>query len=101
MSRPSLLLADVMPEWLVGSYAAARWLYRAKLLASDTAFHVAASLSQACGLGALIRGAEFERLLRDARCGAVMPSSSDIAANMLAASALGIDPGVGLDARPW
>ncbi len=173
----ALLLADVMPEWLVGSYAAvyvgvaqaalaaavehvratslreptrdgsprlvglgtspwvrqrvgraeaqveaarltleeaarhvdcnpghpetARWIYRAKLLAGDTAFDVAASLTQACGLGALMRGVELERLLRDARCGAVMPPSSDIAANMLGASALGVDPGVGLGARPW
>lgn len=78
-----------------------RWVYRAKLLAGDTAFDVAASLTEACGLGALMRGAELERLLRDARCGAVMPPSSDIAANVLGASALGVDPGDGLGARPW
>ena len=48
-----------------------------------------------------MRGAEPERLLRDARCGAVMPPPSDIAANMLRASALEVDPGVGLGARPW
>ncbi len=78
-----------------------RWIYRAKLLAGDTAFEVAASLAEACGLGALMRGCELERLLRDARSGAVMPPSSDIAANVLGASALGVDPGGGLGARPW
>ncbi len=78
-----------------------RWVYRAKLLAGDTAFAVAASLAEACGLGALLRGGELERLLRDGRSGAVMPPSSDIAANVLGASVLGIDPGGGLGARPW
>nr|MDP9442073.1 acyl-CoA/acyl-ACP dehydrogenase [Actinomycetota bacterium] len=78
-----------------------RAVYRAKLLAGDTAFEVAASLTEACGLGALMRGSELERILRDARSGAVMPPSSDIAANVLGAAALGMDPGVGLGARPW
>ncbi len=79
----------------------ARWVYRAKLLAGDTAFGVAASLTEACGLGSLMRGNAVERLLRDARSGAVMPPSSDIAANVLGSSALGVDLGVGLGERPW
>ena len=79
----------------------ARWVYRGKLLAGDTALDVAASLTEACGLAALMRGSELEPLLRDARCGAVMPPSSDVAANVLGASALGVDPGLGLGARPW
>lgn len=78
-----------------------RWVYRAKLLAGDAAFEVAASLAEACGLGALMRGCELERLLRDARTGAMMPPSSDIAANVLGAVALGMEPGVGLGSRPW
>lgn len=78
-----------------------RAVYRAKLLAGDIAFEIAASLTEACGLGALVRGSELERLLRDARSGAVMPPSSDIAANVLGAAALGMEPGMGLGARPW
>ena len=78
-----------------------RAVYRAKLVAGDTAFAVASSLSEACGLGALTRGATLERVLRDARSGAIMPPSSDIAANVLGASALGVEPGDGLGMRPW
>jgi alkylation response protein AidB-like acyl-CoA dehydrogenase len=84
-----------------GHLETSRWIYRAKLLAGDAAFDVAASLTEACGLGALMRGCELERLLRDARSGAMMPPSSDVAANVLGAAALGIDPGMGLGARPW
>lgn len=78
-----------------------RAIYRAKLIAGDTAFAVAASLTEACGLGALMRGSPLERLLRDARSGAVMPPSSDIAANVIGASALGIELRSGLGERPW
>jgi alkylation response protein AidB-like acyl-CoA dehydrogenase len=84
-----------------GDPETSRWVYRAKLLAGDTAFAVAASLTETCGLGALLRGVELEWLLRDARSGAVMPPSSDIAANVLGASVLGVDPGGELGARPW
>jgi alkylation response protein AidB-like acyl-CoA dehydrogenase len=78
-----------------------RAVYRAKLVAGDAAFAVAASLTEACGLGALTRGSDLERILRDARSGAVMPPSSDIAANVLGAAALGVDTGAGLGSRPW
>ncbi len=78
-----------------------RAVYRAKLVAGDTAFAVAASLTEACGLGALSRGEPLERILRDARSGAVMPPSSDISANVLGALALGVDAGVGFGMRPW
>jgi alkylation response protein AidB-like acyl-CoA dehydrogenase len=78
-----------------------RAVYRAKLVAGDTAFAVAASLTEACGLGALSRGGSLERILRDARSGAVIPPSSDISANVLGAFALGVDPGVGFGMRPW
>jgi SAM-dependent methyltransferase len=84
-----------------GDPETSRWVYRAKLLAGDTAFAVAASLAEAGGLGALLRGGELERLLPDARSGAVMPPSSDVAANVLGAKVLGVDPGRGLGARPW
>lgn len=78
-----------------------RAVYRAKLVAGDTVFAVASSLAEACGLGALTRGATLERVLRDARSGALMPPSSDISANVLGAYALGVEPGDGLGMRPW
>lgn len=90
-------LVDTSP----GDPETSRAVYRAKLLAGDAAFDVAASLAEACGLGALVRGSRLERILRDARSGAVMPPSSDIAANVLGAAALGMDAGMGLGARPW
>ncbi len=84
-----------------GDPATAHAVYRAKLLAGDAAFAVAASLTEACGLGAVMRGSELERLLRDARSGAMMPPASDVAANVLGAAALGVDPGTGFGTRPW
>lgn len=78
-----------------------RFVYRAKLLAGDAAMEVANSVTEACGLGALRRGEPLERLLRDARSGAVMPPSSDLAADVLGTAALGLDPVQGTDVRPW
>lgn len=78
-----------------------RWVYRAKLLAGDAAMDAAASCAEACGLGALRRGQALERLLRDARSGAVMPPSSDVCADVLGTAALGRDPVHGTDVRPW
>ena len=78
-----------------------RWVYRAKLLAGDAAFEAAAACTEACGLGALRRGQPLERLLRDARCGPVMPPSSDVSADVLGTAALGRDPVEGTEVRPW
>jgi alkylation response protein AidB-like acyl-CoA dehydrogenase len=69
-----------------------RWVWRAKLLAGDTAQQVAASLVEACGTGATRRGTELERLVRDARCGALHPATSDVCADWLGVAALGGDP---------
>ena len=77
-----------------------RWIYRAKLLAGDVAQRAAASVSEACGLGVLRRGSALERILRDARCGAIMPPASDVCADVLGTAALGLDP-FGSDVRPW
>jgi alkylation response protein AidB-like acyl-CoA dehydrogenase len=74
-----------------------RWTYRSKLLAGDVAMRVAASMAEACGLGALRRGAPLERILRDARSGAIMPPSSDVAGDHLGAIAMGEAEGL----RPW
>lgn len=78
-----------------------RAVYRAKLLAGDAATEVAASCTEACGLGALQRGGALERLYRDARSGAIMPPSSDVCADVLGTAALGLDPVHGTDVRPW
>jgi alkylation response protein AidB-like acyl-CoA dehydrogenase len=85
-------LVDLRP----GDPETNRWTYRAKLLAGDVAMRVAASMAEACGLGPLRRGAPLERILRDARSGAVMPPSSDVAGDHLGALALGVE-GV----TPW
>ncbi|MPZ73566.1 MAG: acyl-CoA dehydrogenase [Nitriliruptorales bacterium] len=78
-----------------------RAIYRAKLLAGDAAMDVAASCTEACGLGALVRGSVLERLFRDARSGAIMPPSSDVCADVLGTAALGLDPMTGSEIRPW
>jgi alkylation response protein AidB-like acyl-CoA dehydrogenase len=84
-------LVDLQP----GDPLTNRWVYRAKLLAGDAAMRAAASLSEACGLGALQRGSPMERILRDARSGAIMPPPSDVAAEHLGAAALGEET------QPW
>jgi alkylation response protein AidB-like acyl-CoA dehydrogenase len=84
-------LVDLQP----GDPATNRWVYRAKLLSGDAAMRAAASLSEACGLGALQRGSPLERIVRDARSGAIMPPPSDVAAEYLGAAALGEE------AQPW
>jgi alkylation response protein AidB-like acyl-CoA dehydrogenase len=158
MEGLALLLAQVMPQWLVASYAAVyvgvarsavdaavahvrernladlpaararigradaavaaadlavreaaarvdadpgeadtnRWVWRAKLLAGDTAARVAASMLEAAGTAASRRGNPLERVFRDARCGALQPATSDVCADWLGAAALGDDP----DAAP-
>jgi len=68
-----------------------RWVWRAKLLAGQTAHDVAASMLEAAGTGASRRGSTLERLFRDARCGALQPATSDVCADWLGAAALGAD----------
>jgi alkylation response protein AidB-like acyl-CoA dehydrogenase len=69
-----------------------RAVYRAKLLAGDTAHDVTASMLEACGTSATRRGNPLERLFRDARCGALQPATSDVCADWLGVAALGLDP---------
>ena len=71
---------------------AARWVWRAKLMAGDTAARVAASMLEASGASATRRGSAAERLYRDARCGALQPATSDVCADWLGVAALGGDP---------
>lgn len=69
-----------------------RWVWRAKLLAGETAAKVAASMVEACGTSATRRGNVLERLYRDARCGSLQPATSDVCADWLGIAALGGDP---------
>lgn len=68
------------------------WVWRAKLLAGDTASQVASSLLEAAGTSASRRGHPLERIFRDARCGALQPATSDVCADWLGVAALGDDP---------
>jgi alkylation response protein AidB-like acyl-CoA dehydrogenase len=69
-----------------------RWVWRAKLLAGETAMEVAASMLEAAGTSASRRGHPLERLFRDARCGSLQPATSDVCADWLGVAALGGDP---------
>jgi alkylation response protein AidB-like acyl-CoA dehydrogenase len=84
-----------------GEYETSRALYRAKLLAGDTAMEVAASLTEASGLSSLVRGAPLERAFRDARFGALMPPRSDVCAEYLGTARLGMDPAIAMEEPPW
>ena len=68
-----------------------QWVWRAKLLAGETAMDVAASLLEACGTAATRRGEPLERLYRDARCGSLQPATSDVCADWLGLAVLGRD----------
>jgi alkylation response protein AidB-like acyl-CoA dehydrogenase len=72
-----------------------RWVWRAKLLAGETAMDVAASMVEAAGTSATRRGSPLERIFRDARCGSLQPATSDVCADWLGAAALGDDPEAG------
>ncbi len=78
-----------------------RWVWRAKLLAGDTAADVAASMLAAAGTSATRRGNPLERLFRDARCGALQPATSDVCADWLGIAALGGDPDSDGSAPRW
>jgi alkylation response protein AidB-like acyl-CoA dehydrogenase len=105
--------AAVEAAWLVTREAAARaedapgtpdtnaWVHRAKLLAGDTAMDVAASMVEACGASATRRGNPLERLVRDARCGALHPATSDVCADWLGIAVLGLDPDLDAAVPRW
>ncbi|HVE64540.1 MAG TPA: acyl-CoA dehydrogenase family protein [Mycobacteriales bacterium] len=75
-----------------GEPATSQAVYRAKLLAGETAQTVAASMLEAAGTSATRRGHPLERIYRDARCGSLQPATSDVCADWLGAAALGLDP---------
>jgi alkylation response protein AidB-like acyl-CoA dehydrogenase len=84
-----------------GTPATNRDIWRAKLVAGDTAAAVAASLLEASGTSATRRGHPLERLFRDARCGALQPATSDVCADWLGFAALGLDPEHGAEVPRW
>jgi alkylation response protein AidB-like acyl-CoA dehydrogenase len=84
-----------------GSPATNRWVYRAKLLAGETAMNVAASMVEACGASSARRGSVLERLFRDARCGSLQPATSDVCADWLGTSLAGLDPDLDSDVPRW
>jgi alkylation response protein AidB-like acyl-CoA dehydrogenase len=86
--RAMALAVDASP----GEQSTNRWVWRAKLLAGETAMNVAASLLEACGTSASRRGHPLERIYRDARCGSLQPATSDVCADWLGYAALGLDP---------
>jgi alkylation response protein AidB-like acyl-CoA dehydrogenase len=84
-----------------GTLETNRWVYRAKLLAGETAQQVAASVLEACGTAATRRGGALERLYRDARCGSLQPATSDVCADWLGLAALGLDPDAAAAVPRW
>jgi alkylation response protein AidB-like acyl-CoA dehydrogenase len=78
-----------------------RWVWRAKLLAGETAMDVAASMLEACGAASTRRGSALERIYRDARCGSLQPATSDVCADWLGYAALGRDPDSEADVARW
>lgn len=68
------------------------WVWRAKLLAGETAMEVSASMLESAGTSATRRGHPLERIFRDARCGSLQPATSDVCADWLGMAALGRDP---------
>jgi alkylation response protein AidB-like acyl-CoA dehydrogenase len=78
-----------------------RWVWRAKLLAGETAATVAASMLEAAGTSATRRGHPLERLFRDARCGSLQPATSDVCADWLGVAALGGDPNADTAVPRW
>jgi alkylation response protein AidB-like acyl-CoA dehydrogenase len=84
-----------------GSAATNRWVWRAKLIAGETAMDVAASVLEACGAAATRRGSSLERLYRDARCGSLQPATSDVCADWLGYAVLGRDPDADAEISRW
>ncbi len=78
-----------------------RWVWRAKLLAGQTAMDVAASMLEAAGTSASRRGHPLERIFRDARCGSLQPATSDVCADWLGMAALGLDPENAAEVARW
>jgi alkylation response protein AidB-like acyl-CoA dehydrogenase len=91
-TRLAVLEAARQVDAAPGTPQTNRWVWRAKLLAGETAMDVSASMLEACGTAATRRGNPLERIVRDARCGSLQPATSDVCADWLGLAALGSDP---------
>jgi alkylation response protein AidB-like acyl-CoA dehydrogenase len=100
-AREVVRQAAVRVDSAPGSPDTNRWVWRAKLLAGETAMAVAASMLEACGTGATRRGNDLERLYRDARCGSLQPATSDVCADWLGLATLGLDPDNQAEVPRW
>lgn len=78
-----------------------RWIWRAKLMAGETAMEVAASMLEAAGTSAMRKGHPLERIFRDARCGSLQPATSDVCADWLGMTVLGLDADGGSAVPRW
>ncbi len=78
-----------------------QWVYRAKLLAGQTAIDVAASMLEVAGTSATRRGHPLERIFRDARCGALHPATSAVCEDWLGTAALGASPDLDTSVPRW
>ncbi len=84
-----------------GEFETNRWIYRAKLIAGETAMQVAASMLEAAGTSATRRGNALERIFRDARCGSLQPATSDVCADWLGIAAVGGNPDSDAEVPRW
>jgi len=100
-ARLAVLEAARRVDAAPGEPATNRWVWRAKLLAGETAMDVAASMLEAAGTSATRRGHPLERIYRDARCGSLQPATSDVCADWLGMAALGLDPENDAEVARW
>jgi len=100
-ARLAVLEAARRVDAAPGDPATNRWVWRAKLLAGETAMEVAASMLEAAGTSATRRGHPLERIYRDARCGSLQPATSDVCADWLGMAALGLDPENDAEVARW
>ena len=84
-----------------GSPETNRSVWRAKLVAGETAMAVAASMLEAAGTSAMRKGHPLERIYRDARCGSLQPATTDVCADWLGTAALGLDADAGNGVPRW
>jgi len=100
-ARLAVLEAAARVDAAPGEPDTNRWVWRAKLLAGETAMAVAASMLEAAGTAATRRGHPLERIFRDARCGSLQPATSDVCADWLGAAALGLEPDSAGEVPRW
>ena len=84
-----------------GSRETNQWVYRAKLLAGNTAMDVAAAMLEVAGTSATRRGNALERIFRDARCGALQPATTAVCEDWLGAALLGASPDSDTSVPRW